>query len=1561
MRFQKGLFQDTDPQQQPEGTYRDAKNLEFNRQRTSLISEQGTALADNIPANQRVIGSLVLNDDRIVLWTARITPSHADYNDCSIYIYDPDTGVAAAHTDGTRYFGSGLPDPPYAAVDNGSGTSYSNLNFRPDKPVQATFRVNGEGETELYWTDGYNPPRYLNLDEDLPESDEIVNNSFNLFTPVDSVPVFNLVDVKEGHGNLLTGTYQFAFAYVTRNDFSQTNWLYTTNPVSVLSSMDGSIPYVGDPIDTETGVGISFTVGNLDRSYYAVRIAVIKDGVDVSLLPDLPIVDTPDGQIHYVFSGNESLRPGSLEDIAVDNLTFKTAATLAQVDGNLYLGNVQKRLDIGYQPYANNIKVEARPIREPVDWSDRLVASPDNPAGRLALEFYKYSEPYFAYRGKSYKRGEVYALYISFILRDGTETKAYHIPGREADANNGEKDSEILVDAGDGLYDKVGPHYDFHLNSRMTQGTPGVPDPDSLGYWENQNEFYGQSEEWNIYDVVAGVGSPAGDIKGLNVRHHRMPENGEQVSTNHAEGKDGFYWSGSSNDWSDADLATNPLYLRFYDIKFPDEITSLETGETYKKEDVVAYKIYHAKKDVGNQLILDSASVMNAAFSSTASPTTRHLQEDTVWNGQEVLIPHGVPPNFEVLAATPGPKTVLDPWMFYARPGHSLYDRLPVGAVTFAKHVANYSDRAESTPYSSIYGGGDHSLPFNSLVYEDVGVNYPLEAIAYAEKNLEHISLKEKGFDYDMNNRYGETKVVMQVTEPGNTDLYGPPGSRTDNYAEGGVTIDPTATNGSITALTVNGVSVITGTVLFNGTPEQTARDLRDNINATTSAPNYTAYVEDGVLVVIRAATIGSGPNGFVVTGTDTGDVNMTFDNMANGGADTNPDSMRKMQWDLCQFKKNVHLRFQDQPLVFTGYLNTSLDEDTGWADPVPGDMFLCTYYYNAISLWDIFTVDNGIDNDDTSPTGHADGTENGIYKVMCRDWPDWAETKPYIDESLYKEFQTNRLSGEVREDDQSIWDESPQNSIQNRPLPWGYPHFEAVETRVNLNYRHKGTTSFEDWTNGLRNLGRGETNGYPLYKNVSCPDITRFEADISDDVRDLDLSLALEEYDATDFLGVDPDRIRNDKVLAAARSGALWKWPSQFWSQWMGWHDWADNYVYINSAYNGLNEQKVTIPWDSNRPETSDFSTRVVRSQPVDADDAVGTWRTYRPNDVFDFSREKGRIVRLGRFQDDLLVHFEKTLVRMGARHELNVDGTRTYIGAGDIFNTAPRDILDVTGGYGGLQDLLGACSTPFGYAFVDRRKSKAFLYDGNLNEISLNGLRNYFIDNVNSETGEVLLGFSDDHNRLMITHLTGDQTLGNDFTVSYLPELKVWESFHSYLPDNYVVGSHLFFSCKNDGIYEHGRARVGEYYGANYACTLQVVDNEHPALEKQVSGLNLDTKMIDEFGVEVRWTFDKFRIWNHQQDTGWVKTAANNDEVLLDKFGQPEVSAGARETLGRWRINQFRDLSYLSGSSQMPTWIQKRRLSGQYHLIDLSFTNIGQRELTVHNVWLDYRRSLR
>jgi hypothetical protein len=94
-------------------------------------------------------------------------------------------------------------------------------------------------------------------------------------------------------------------------------------------------------------------------------------------------------------------------------------------------------------------------------------------------------------------------------------------------------------------------------------------------------------------------------------------------------------------------------------------------------------------------------------------------------------------------------------------------------------------------------------------------------------------------------------------------------GARTaEVLATGTVTLAGSA--GSVTALTVDGVSIIDAAVAFNSSLTQTAVDLAAMINSSRSAPDYTATSSGAVVTIIAARGTGASPNTFVVDATCT-------------------------------------------------------------------------------------------------------------------------------------------------------------------------------------------------------------------------------------------------------------------------------------------------------------------------------------------------------------------------------------------------------------------------------------------------------------------------------------------------------------------------------------------------------------------------------------------------------------------------------------------------------------------------------------------------------------------
>jgi hypothetical protein len=98
--------------------------------------------------------------------------------------------------------------------------------------------------------------------------------------------------------------------------------------------------------------------------------------------------------------------------------------------------------------------------------------------------------------------------------------------------------------------------------------------------------------------------------------------------------------------------------------------------------------------------------------------------------------------------------------------------------------------------------------------------------------------------------------------------------------ATGTVTLTGGA-GGSVNNVTVNGVTITSGGVLFTTDLATTATAVAANITAYVSTPNYTATAV-GPVITITASDAGQGPNGFVVA-TNTTTITATTTNMAGG------------------------------------------------------------------------------------------------------------------------------------------------------------------------------------------------------------------------------------------------------------------------------------------------------------------------------------------------------------------------------------------------------------------------------------------------------------------------------------------------------------------------------------------------------------------------------------------------------------------------------------------------------------------------------------------------------
>ena len=603
-KFVKGLSKDSSHIDQPEGTWRHARNMLLNDTDGAISNEGGTELSGHLGDNfttgsqsDKVIGKIEVDKDRVILFVLDVLtlPSLNPRSEIGMW----EKGV-------------------YSIIYNPNVASTGiDLNFKEENPIEGTFKIDSKGDLIIYWTDDLNPPRALNVDRQLRDRTGVSNlygipslssvNLLNLFPYSGKVPTIKLGEVLtttpifqtavHTGGGLRTGAYHLALAYVDKDNVA-TAYVSISSPVSLVAELDSTRPTTkkdGDKDGTQTAKAVSWEVSDVNSDYKYLRPVVIRkmgDATEAYRLNDIQIDLNVSGYMIINFSGIEGVVPSSVEDVIIDTVSYDTAKTINQLDGVLYLGNLTGSQDVGFQKYANNIKVRSKLYD--IDKFDEYWATADGlhtgfanspvDEGNSVLEdrSYRYVPNISNYRG--YQRDEVYAFYIAFIMKDGSMSYAYHIPGREAITSGIPYTPDYLTPTGRDselqsapsslreVYAKTAKMYQFYdTTTVMPNSATRV-----MQYWENQNEFYPENED---YEVWGSSDTKIGDLHGLNVRHHHFPSN-ENTSRSSVSSTDDSVVSDSLNDFANyAAIAASHYQGTF---RIANNAASLGTSWTFQ-------------------------------------------------------------------------------------------------------------------------------------------------------------------------------------------------------------------------------------------------------------------------------------------------------------------------------------------------------------------------------------------------------------------------------------------------------------------------------------------------------------------------------------------------------------------------------------------------------------------------------------------------------------------------------------------------------------------------------------------------------------------------------------------------------------------------------------------------------------------------------------------------------------------------------------------------------------------------------------------------------------------
>jgi hypothetical protein len=385
------------------------------------------------------------------------------------------------------------------------------LNFNIDNPIHKVVHKITNCSTEIYWTDGVNSRRYLDIEKipyklatnssscDPIYTNEVDCNRLNI-QPDFSIPALKVVDITTG-GNLTAGTYQFAIQYSSAEGDGYTSYYSVTNPTPIANPKITSIEF-----NYPVGKSIAVEISNIDvnGTFEYFNLAVIKtvNAITSVELVGTYFIDEATKVITYSGQNVTQIRL-TINDIFEKFPYYEIAQDLTAVQDVLVWDNLTSIDRINYQGIANQIQLQWETYRIPAteDYSDELNAT----------------------NLRGYLRDEVYAFEIVFLLRNGKQTDGFHIPGRIAvgtdlfdvpNTNNdfiGEPENPIT---GTSPYWKIyntATNLGFSLGYSSSSSYKGPYQYGDFAYWESTEEYPCNTEVW-------------GALAGQKIRHHKFPD-----------------------------------------------------------------------------------------------------------------------------------------------------------------------------------------------------------------------------------------------------------------------------------------------------------------------------------------------------------------------------------------------------------------------------------------------------------------------------------------------------------------------------------------------------------------------------------------------------------------------------------------------------------------------------------------------------------------------------------------------------------------------------------------------------------------------------------------------------------------------------------------------------------------------------------------------------------------------------------------------------------------------------------------------------------------------------
>jgi len=377
------------------------------------------------------------------------------------------------------------------------------LSFNRNNLIVGASKGNFDCTTQLYWDDGLNPSRTLNIDNipyvqievSTPGADCLIYEDTDVLdceqlrlAPLLDTPNIKLTKAIDG-GQLRNGTYQAYIAY-TENEQKVTDYIGISNLQSLFDH-------------DNTAGALELQLSNLDQDYEFFELVILSNNQNNYVAKKVGLYSTKTQNIGIDFI-DPALPSVPIEQIPLRNPAYEKSDAMYVVNGYLIRQGPTEQFDFNYQPLANQIEAK---------W---VVAEYD------ANYYYKGGNK------TGFMRDEQYSFFIRWIYNTGERSASYHIPGRvaegtESDAAGADQNALSTNELQFQIYNTASV-----TNSTLSQSTGDggtIIAKGKMGYWQSTEKYPDQQPEiWNASsNSIWGSANSGHDLCGKYIRHHKMP------------------------------------------------------------------------------------------------------------------------------------------------------------------------------------------------------------------------------------------------------------------------------------------------------------------------------------------------------------------------------------------------------------------------------------------------------------------------------------------------------------------------------------------------------------------------------------------------------------------------------------------------------------------------------------------------------------------------------------------------------------------------------------------------------------------------------------------------------------------------------------------------------------------------------------------------------------------------------------------------------------------------------------------------------------------------------